>query len=107
MKEKFVYLLSLFVFLVIALLTIKQNDYLYGSQAVTVVPIIVVLILFCAVIIFVSKDIKKIRYFAVLTFFTSISLAIGLFPYSFVHPVKSLLISFLPYFVYKFLSLLT
>ena len=86
MKEKFVYLLSLFVFLVIALLTIKQNDYLYGSQAVTVVPIIVVLILFCAVIIFVSKDIKKIRYFAVLTFFTSISLAIGLFPYSFVHP---------------------
>lgn len=51
MKEKFVYLLSLFVFLVIALLTIKQNDYLYGSQAVTVVPIIVVLILFCAVII--------------------------------------------------------
>ncbi|MEG7605229.1 hypothetical protein [Enterococcus faecalis] len=56
MKEKFVYLLSLFVFLVIALLTIKQNDYLYGSQAVTVVPIIVVLILFCAVIIFVSKD---------------------------------------------------
>ena len=77
MKEKFVYLLSLFVFLVIALLTIKQNDYLYGSQAVTVVPIIVVLILFCAVIIFVSKDIKKIRYFAVLTFFTSISLAIG------------------------------
>ena len=73
MKEKFVYLLSLFVFLVIALLTIKQNDYLYGSQAVTVVPIIVVLILFCAVIIFVSKDIKKIRYFAVLTFFTSIS----------------------------------
>ena len=47
MKEKFVYLLSLFVFLVIALLTIKQNDYLYGSQAVTVVPIIVVLILLC------------------------------------------------------------
>ena len=80
MKEKFVYLLSLFVFLVIALLTIKQNDYLYGSQAVTVVPIIVVLILFCAVIIFVSKDIKKIRYFAVLTFFTSISLAILLYP---------------------------
>ncbi len=60
MKEKFVYLLSLFVFLVIALLTIKQNDYLYGSQAVTVVPIIVVLILFCAVIIFVSKDIKRL-----------------------------------------------
>lgn len=102
MKEKFVYLLSSFVFLVIALFTIKQNDYLYGSQATIVVPIIVGLIIFCVVIIFISRDIKKIRYFAVLTFFTSISLVIGLFPYSFVHPVKSLIISFLPYFVYKF-----
>ena len=93
MKEKFVYLLSLFVFLVIALLTIKQNDYLYGSQAVTVVPIIVVLILF-AQLLFLSLKILKRLDTSLYLLFTSISLAIGLFPYSFVHPVKFLLISF-------------
>ena len=102
MKEKFIYLSSLFVFLVIALLVIKQNDYLYESQATIVVPIIVGLILFCTVIIFISRDIKRVRYFAILTFFTVISLVLGLLHYSFIYPVKSILISFLPYLVYKF-----
>jgi signal transduction histidine kinase len=102
MKEKFIYLLSQFIFLLLALFTIKQNDYLYDSQATIVVPIIVGLIIFCAVIIFISRDIKRIRYFAILTFFTAISLVLGLLHYSFISPAKSILISFLPYFVYKF-----
>ncbi|MGH1830166.1 ATP-binding protein [Enterococcus gilvus] len=102
MKEKFIYLLFLLMFSVIALFTIKKNDYLYDSQATIVVPIIVGLILFCTVIIFISRDIKRIRYFVILTFFTAISLVLGLLQYSFIYPVKPILISFLPYLVYKF-----
>ncbi|MFK4567833.1 sensor histidine kinase [Enterococcus sp. UD-01] len=102
MKEKFIYLSSLFVFLVISLFTIKQNDNLYESQATIVIPIIVGLILFCAIIIFISRDIKRVRYFAILTFFTAISLVLGLLHYSFIYPVKNILIPFLPYLIYKF-----
>ena len=102
MKEKLAYLLFSFLFLVLSLLTIKQFGHLNDSQSTIVVPIIIVLILFCAIIIFNSRDMKNVRYFVLLVFLTSVSLVMGLIPFSFFNPVTSIVISFLPYLIYKF-----
>lgn len=102
MKVKILYLIFSFLFLIASLLSIFHYHYFNFIQSPILIPIIIFLVLFGVTIVFLSKDEKNARYFSYILFLISIYLVSSLLPFPSLDVFSSIIISFLPYFVYNF-----
>ncbi|MBC2149775.1 sensor histidine kinase [Listeria booriae] len=102
MKEKLIYLIFSFLLLLSSLLAVYHYRYYNNEHAPIIVPIIIFLTIFCMIIMHVSKDEKNARSFTSIISLISIYLLLDLFPFPYLDAISFIIISFLPYFIYKF-----